>query len=38
MISLWVDEDVLDWFRTQGKGYQGAMNAVLRAFREAHPE
>lgn len=37
MISLRVDEDVLEWFRAQGKGYQGYMNAVLRAFREAQP-
>lgn len=34
-ISLRVDQDVLDWFREQGEGYQTRMNAVLRAFREA---
>jgi uncharacterized protein (DUF4415 family) len=34
-ISLRVDQDVLDWFRAQGEGYQTRMNAVLRAFRDA---
>lgn len=35
-IALRVDEDVLAWFREQGAGYQTRMNAVLRAFRDAH--
>ena len=35
-IALRVDEDVLDWFRAQGAGYQTRMNAVLRSFRDAH--
>jgi uncharacterized protein (DUF4415 family) len=34
-ISLRVDADVLDWFRSTGAGYQSRMNAVLRAFKEA---
>lgn len=34
-ISLRVDQDVLEWFKTQGAGYQTKMNAVLRAFRDA---
>ena len=34
-ISLRVDMDVLDWFKSQGPGYQTRMNAVLRAFRDA---
>ncbi|MEO5953312.1 MAG: BrnA antitoxin family protein [Chloroflexia bacterium] len=34
-IALRVDADVLEWFRTQGPGYQTRMNAVLRAFKEA---
>ena len=29
-ISLRVDEDVLEWYKRQGKGYQTRMNAVLR--------
>jgi uncharacterized protein (DUF4415 family) len=35
-VTLRVDQDVLDWFRKQGKGYQTRMNAVLRAYKEAH--
>jgi uncharacterized protein (DUF4415 family) len=34
-ISLRVDQDVLDWFKSQGDGYQTRINAVLRAFRDA---
>lgn len=29
-ISIRVDLDVLEWFRSQGKGYQTRINAVLR--------
>jgi uncharacterized protein (DUF4415 family) len=31
-ISLRVDEDVLAWFKAQGKGHLSRMNAVLRAY------
>ena len=34
-ISLRVDPDVLDFFKSQGPGYQTRMNAVLRAWMEA---
>ena len=36
-VSLRIDQDVLDWFKAQGPGYQTRMNAVLRAFMEASP-
>ena len=36
LLSLRVDTDVLEWFRAQGRGYQSRMNALLRAFMEAH--
>jgi len=29
------DQDILEWFQAQGKGYQSRMNAVLRAYVEA---
>ena len=29
-ITLRIDEDVLEWFKSQGKGYQGKMNDALR--------
>jgi uncharacterized protein (DUF4415 family) len=34
-ISLRIDQDVLEWFKKQGAGYQTRMNAVLKAFKEA---
>jgi uncharacterized protein (DUF4415 family) len=35
-VTLRIDEDVLDWFRAQGPGYQTKINALLRAYVEAH--
>jgi uncharacterized protein (DUF4415 family) len=36
LLSLRVDSDVLSWFRAQGPGYQSRMNALLRAYMQAH--
>jgi uncharacterized protein (DUF4415 family) len=33
-ISIRVDEDVLDYFKHEGGGYQRRMNAVLRSYVE----
>ena len=33
-ISIRVDEDVLDYFKSQGDGYQRRINAVLRSYME----
>ena len=35
-VALRLDVDVLDWMKAQGKGYQSRINAVLRAYYEAH--
>ncbi len=35
LVSIRLDEDVLAWFKAQGKGYQSRINAVLRAYKEA---
>ena len=35
-ISIRVDRDILEWFRRQGPRYQTRINAVLRAYVEAH--
>ena len=35
-VTLRMDADVLQWFRSTGKGYQTRINAVLRSFYEAH--
>ncbi len=34
-ISLRVDPDVLEFFRSHGPGYQTRMNAVLRGYMQA---
>ncbi|WP_050420813.1 BrnA antitoxin family protein [Bradyrhizobium tropiciagri] len=33
-ISIRVDEDVLDFFRSEGEGYQRRINAVLRSYMQ----
>ncbi len=33
-ISIRVDEDVLDYFKSDGEGYQRRMNAVLRFYMQ----
>jgi uncharacterized protein (DUF4415 family) len=35
-VSLRLDRDIVAFFKKQGKGYQTRMNAVLRAYVEAH--
>jgi uncharacterized protein (DUF4415 family) len=35
-LTLRVDNDVLEWFRKQGQGYQTKINALLRAYMDAH--
>ncbi len=34
-VSLRLDEDVLQWFRHHGSGYQTRINAVLREYIES---
>ncbi len=36
LISIRVDPEVLEWFKSHGTGYQTRMNAVLRMYMEAH--
>jgi uncharacterized protein (DUF4415 family) len=33
-ISIRVDEDVLEFFKSEGEGYQRRMNAVLRSYMQ----
>ena len=35
-LTLRLDQDVLEWFRKQGQGYQTQINALLRAYMNAH--
>ena len=35
-VTIRLDRQVLDWFKAQGRGYQSRINALLRAYMEAH--
>jgi uncharacterized protein (DUF4415 family) len=35
-LTLRLDQDVIAWFREQGRGYQTQINMLLRAYMEAH--
>ena len=35
-VSLRIDRDVVDWFKSHGARYQSRMNAVLKAYMHAH--
>lgn len=34
-LTVRFDSDLVEWFRSQGSGYQTRMNAVLRRFMDA---
>ena len=36
-VKINYDADVLEWFRSFGKGYQTRMNAALREYMLSHP-
>jgi uncharacterized protein (DUF4415 family) len=33
-VTAYFDQEVVEWFRAQGRGYQTRMNAALRAYME----
>lgn len=35
-VTIRLDPDVLEWFKSQGKGYQTRINAILRAYMQEH--
>jgi uncharacterized protein (DUF4415 family) len=35
-ITLRIDEDVLEWFKRRGAGYQTHINELLREYMKAH--
>ena len=35
-VHLRLDSDIVDWFKGQGRGHLTRMNAVLRAYVDAH--
>ena len=38
LLTLRVDDDVLAWFKSQGRGYQTRINTLLRAYMDANRE
>ena len=34
LLTLRIDSDVVEWYRSQGSGYQTRINALLRAFMQ----
>ena len=37
-LTIRFDADIIEWFKSQGPGYQTRMNAVLRSYVDAHRE
>jgi uncharacterized protein (DUF4415 family) len=35
-VTLRLDADVLEWFKSQGSGYQTRINKLLRTYMERH--
>ncbi len=35
-VSIRLDQDILDFFKAAGRGYQTRINAILRSYMEAH--
>ena len=35
-VTMRLDADVLEWFKSQGQGYQTRINQLLRKYMETH--
>jgi len=35
-LNMRIDKDILEFFKSTGRGYQTKINAVLRAYKDAH--
>jgi uncharacterized protein (DUF4415 family) len=35
-VSIRMDREVVEWFKSRGKRYQSRINAVLKAYMQAH--
>jgi len=35
-LTIRLDLDVLNWFKSQGKGYQTKINSILKAYKDIH--
>ncbi len=36
-ISLRLDEDIIHYFKEEGRGYQSRINAILKSYINTHP-
>lgn len=36
LLTLRIDQDVVEWYQRQGRGYQTRINSLLRAYMEEH--
>ena len=34
-VTMRLDDDIVEWFKSDGKGYQTRINAILRAYVDA---
>jgi uncharacterized protein (DUF4415 family) len=37
-VSMRLDDDIIDYFKQEGRGYQSKINAVLKAYVRTHPK
>jgi uncharacterized protein (DUF4415 family) len=35
-IHIYIDEDVINWFKLKGRGYQSRINSVLKSYVHKH--
>src|SRR5438132_3485164 len=35
-VHMFLDQDVVDWFKAEGRGYQSRINAVLKSYVHGH--
>ena len=34
--TIWVEPDLLAWFKSQGKGYEALVSKALRTYKDTH--
>ena|SRR3990167_1546002 len=35
-VHMYLDQDIVDWFKSKGKGYQPRINSVLKSYVHKH--
>lgn len=35
-VNIFLDKDIVDWFKSDGKGYQTRINSVLKSYVHKH--